>query len=534
MKLLSVIMTAHDCNMSYFDGVNVYYHKTERSKQLKRHAWDNNWEWANDIKSLWNVTPSEIDEIAVCLSYEVTVDDSKTPSDLITKQLFPAAPLSKLFLEESLWPIDHPNVWFMNHHYCHSLSTWMLTDQDPDISIVIDGLGDFKTWSVFKQNTLIDSGDVRDGFGSIGWCMRDTGYDLGITAKEYNDIAGKLMGLQSYGTLDQEYLKLLQQYNISQVCDIFSQELWNKYKGDKLIGNLTRLDWIKTVHHRMGEVLVEFFKHYADTADVISYSGGVAQNVIWNTELKKHFPNLVIPPHSSDEGLSLGALEWLRRKNNLPPFKLNNFPYIAGDVKPDTAPSLATIQKAAKLLADGKVIGWYQGEGEAGPRALGNRSILMDPRIINGRDKINKIKNRENFRPFGASVLKEHTTAYFDLTHDDEFMLYVAPVKTTEFEAITHVDNTCRLQTVGDRNPVFRLLLEEFYKLTGCPVLLNTSLNIAGKPIASYPQNAKDLFYNSALDHMFIGDEHFFKLGTSLNYRKRPKIKPVDLKNGSD
>jgi carbamoyltransferase len=534
MKLLSVMMTAHDCNMSYFDGEVVKYHKTERLKQKKRHAWDNNWEWANDIKSIWNVTPQEIDEIAVCLSYETDMTRADNPSDLITGKYFPATELNNLFLPESLWPLDHPNVWFMNHHFCHSLSTWMLSDQQPDVAIVIDGLGDFKTWSVFKRQHLIASGDIRNGFGSIGWSMRDTGYDLGITSKEYNDVAGKLMGLQSYGTLDYEYLEFLKKYDISQTLEIFSQDHWHTYKGDKLIGKLTLLDWIKTVHHRMGEVLVEFFKKYASPDDVIVYAGGVAQNVIWNTELKKHFPNLIIPPHSSDEGLSFGGLEWLRQKNKLPKFKLDNFPYVESDVAPSSTPELTTIQKAAKLLSEGKTVGWYQGHGEVGPRALGNRSILMDPRIVNGRVKINKIKNRENFRPFGASVLKECANTYFELDHDDEFMLYVAPVKTKEFEAITHIDNTCRVQTVGDRNPIFRQLLEEFYKLTGCPVLLNTSLNIAGKPIAGYPENAKELFWNSELDHMFIGNEHLFKLGKSLGYRKRPSIRPLGSKDDSN
>lgn len=480
-KLLAVNLLTHDCNISYYDGERLHYLKLERYENIKKYSYNNNWQWLHTIKQVWNIELSDIDEIAVHL------------------------PVAQ---EDNLWFLDHPNVHIINHHYCHALSTWMLTDQTPNVHIVIDGLGSMKTWSVYRNNQLVDSGDLSAG--SIGFAMRDIGYDLGITAAIPDDIAGKLMGLQSYGTLDQRYLEFLKQFDMSRISDIFSKEHWYFFKGDRLIGELTSLDWIKTVHTYMGQVLLEFFKKYASKDDVISYSGGVAQNVIWNTELKNYFPNLVIPPHSSDEGLSLGAIEWLRIKNNLPKFKLDNFPYVVQDQAPD-APTLDTIKQAAQLLAQGKTVGWYQGHGEIGPRALGNRSILMDPRIPQGRDIINAIKNRENYRPFGASALKEYADNYFDIKFDDDYMLYVTNVTSTALNAITHTDNTCRLQTVTDRNPVFRTLLEEFYKITGCPVLLNTSLNTAGKPIAGHLDNAKELFYNSAIDCMFIGNTVLIK-----------------------
>jgi carbamoyltransferase len=506
MKLLSVMFTAHDCNMTYYDGANVHYHKLERSKQIKRYAWEDHTTWIADLKNLWNVILSDIDEIAVCLTY--TNDPYNPLSELITTgSYFPSTDIRNVFSKDELWWLSHPNVTYLNHHYCHALSTWMLAD-NPDISFVIDGLGDARTWSVFKDDKLIDAGHIEN-VGSIGWAMRESGFDIGLQANHYNDIAGKLMGLQSYGSIDQGYLSILknQNYTIKDVYDIFSPENWISYKGDKLLAKLTKLDHIKTVHYFMEDVLVDFFKQYANPTDVISYSGGVAQNVIWNTKLRNHFPNIVIPPHSSDEGLSLGGLEFLRRKHNLPKFKLDNFPYVAGDCAPDTIPSLETIKYAAKLLAEGNTVGWYQGNGEVGPRALGNRSILMNPNILNGRDKINLIKNREHFRPFGASVLKDHVSEYFDTNLEDPFMLYVANTLKPGLESITHVDGTCRIQTVDDRNSVYKQLLEEFYALTGLPVLLNTSLNVAGKPIAGYPENARELFYNAKLDYMFIGNE---------------------------
>ena len=261
----------------------------------------------------------------------------------------------------------------------------------------------------------------------------------------------------------------------------------------------------------MGEVLVEFFKTYAKSNELISYSGGVAQNVIWNTELKKHFPNLLIPPHSGDEGLSLGAIEWLRKKNNLPKFELNNFPYSQSDVSPESFPTQETIKRTAKLLSEGKIVGWYQGNGEIGPRALGNRSILMDPRIAYGKEKMNFIKRRENFRPFGASVLKEYADQYFDMQGEDNYMLHVSKVLTEDLASITHVDGTCRIQTVDKNNVLFRKLLEEFFQLTGCPLLLNTSLNIAGFPLASYPEICVDIFKSTPIDSMVIGNKVYIK-----------------------
>ena len=170
-----------------------------------------------------------------------------------------------------------------------------------------------------------------------------------------------------------------------------------------------------------------------------------------------------------------------------------------------------TIKTAAKLLSEGKIIGWYQGNGEVGPRALGNRSILMDPRIRNGKEIINGVKNRENYRPFGASILAEHIKDYFDLNIKDDFMLFTNNFITKEFPAITHVDGTCRVQAVEKNNKIFRKLLDEFYNITGCPIILNTSLNINGKPIAGYPENAINLFETTSIDYMFIGNKIYSK-----------------------
>jgi carbamoyltransferase len=404
----------------------------------------------------------------------------------------------------------HKNMWFIGHHYAHSLSTWMLCDKIPNVSVVIDGIGDDRVWSVFKNDNLIAMGNPEGG--SFGGLMWGAGKWINITASNGNDIAGKVMGIQSYGNLNEGYLKYLQRFTYRQVLDVFCKDYWYEYKMDFLLGDLCRLDWVRTVHERCGQLIVDIFSDYADSSDIISYSGGVAQNVVWNTEIRKKFPNVIIPPHSGDEGLSLGAIEWLRKKNNLPKFKWDNFPYNQFDHAPSTIPSEEIIKTAAQFLSEGKIISWYQGNGEIGPRSLGNRCILMDPRIPNGKFLINKIKNRENYRPFGASILEEYALDYFDMQDNDPYMLYVANLKVSGLDSIKHIDNTCRVQTVSkNQNIFYRKLLEEFFKLTTCPILLNTSLNISGLPLAGYPEISLDMLNITSLDAAFIGNEYIYK-----------------------
>ena len=493
MKLLALRLCEHDSNFTYFDGTTLRYFKSERTSQIKHHGFSNVWEWRNVVKEIWDLDFEELDEIAIVFDPWV----HNLPLD--NEDFFPA-------IEYEFFPAKC-KVWRVSHHLAHSLSTWMLTDRDPDVSIVLDGYGDRdRSWTVFKNQQPVAHGSLEVN-GSFGTEMAQAGRYLGVKADVDLDLAGKVMGLQSYGTVNEAYLKEIKKYGVESAKDLFSLMSWFNFHGDVLVGNLQALDWIKTCHTQAGSSLLEFFKQYVNKDDLVSFTGGVAQNVIWNTELKSHFKNLVIPPHCADDGLSLGAIEWLRRRHNLPKFTLENFPFIQHDTTPAQEPSLNTIKETAKLLADGKTVAWYQGHGELGPRALGNRSILFNPTIENGRNIVNKIKNRETFRPFGASVLAEHKTELFDIEFDNPYMLFVGNTKASNLNSITHVDGTCRVQTVANDGSHFRLLLEEFYKLTGCPVLLNTSLNVAGRPIAGHPNDAVELYNQTGLDCLVIGDQ---------------------------
>lgn len=457
---------------------------------------------------MWNFKIEEIDEIAIDFDpskFMKNFSDYKkicNGNDLYYKIKDEENPFKQYGVK---------NIFHVNHHYSHALSTWMLEDNTnkPKTRIVIDGIGDGRTFTVFKNNKIIRVGKVENG--SIGLKMEWAGEWLNIKSQYTTDHSGKVMGIQSYGNIDDGFLNNLCRFGIDEVNEIFDINTWRQYKNDSLLPLLMPLDWIKTVHERIGDIIVEFFKEYVDKDDIVSYSGGVAQNVVWNTKLIKNFNNIIIPPHAGDEGLSLGGIEFLRIKNNLSSFTINNFPYSQNDYAPDALPSEETIKTAAKLLSEGKIIGWYQGNGEVGPRALGNRSILMDPRIHNGKEIINGVKNRENYRPFGASILAEHIKNYFDLNIKDDFMLFTNNFITKEFPAITHVDGTCRVQAVEKNNKIFRKLLDEFYNITGCPIILNTSLNINGKPIAGYPENAINLFETTSIDYMFIGNKIYSK-----------------------
>ena len=493
MKLLAVKVGLHDCNFCYYDGSKYHYHKSERKEQIKHHTYADLAECEEAIKNLWGITYNDVDEIATVFT------PKRYNMKEVPQNFFPS-------IDCEDFPSKTKTI-IVNHHYAHALSTYLLCDREPDVSIVIDGVGQGKTWSVYRDGKLIADGSEKE-LGSIGNHMSQAAFDLGITG-DINDVSGKLMGLQSYGKVNPEYLQYLNQFDIHKVNEIFSKDQWNPWD----IVRHPPINWIKTVHHRIGYVILDLFSKYIKETDLVTYSGGVAQNVIWNTQLKIKYPNLIIPPHCSDDGLTIGAMEFLRIKHNLPKLTLDNFPYSQTDEGVEE-PSEETINITAKLLSEGKIVGWYQGNGELGPRALGNRSILMDPRLPGGREKMNNIKRREQYRPFGASVLKEYTTEYFNTpteTFDNPFMLYVAVTKGIDLSSITHVDATCRVQTVDDRNPVFRKLMEEFYKMTGCAVVLNTSLNLGGKPIAGYKDDALELFKTTDMDVMVIGNTIYKK-----------------------
>ena len=166
------------------------------------------------------------------------------------------------------------------------------------------------------------------------------------------------------------------------------------------------------------------------------------------------------------------------------------------------------LKKTAQLIADGNIVGWYQGKMEWGPRALGSRSILADPRKAEMKDILNKkIKHRESFRPFAPSILEEFVSEYFETDSPNPYMVMVVPIKKPEkIPAVTHIDGTGRLQSVNrDANPLYYDLIKEFYKITGIPVIINTSMNVMGEPIVNTPEEAYQMIIKTDMDFIILG-----------------------------
>jgi len=471
MKLLGLHISDHDANMSYFDGHRVRYHKLERSLQIKHYGTTSGIEFLSVLKN-WGVDLSSIDDVAVVIDDEY-INQFKNTFELEFERV--------------------------EHHYAHSLSVWPVTKQPVDVSFVFDGDGDYdRSFSIYNGNNLVHSKTNKE-CPSFGTLLETVAKTCGITGHEL-DLAGKAMGLKSYGLAD---LALLEQLKDSSLEDI--RTVVERFNG-------LPIDLLATLHRFAETKFPEYFIENTAPWHTASFTGGVSQNSVINGMLSKAYKDVVIPPHGGDEGLSLGCLEFLRLKHSLDSFDRTGFPYWQDDQQPDTDITVETLTKVSELLAQGKIVGWYQGHGEIGPRALGNRSILMDPRIKDGKDRLNlKVKHRENFRPFGCSVLEEQASKYFDLTEPSPYMLHVVNSKTQDFPAITHVDGTTRIQTVSDTSPLYRALLESFYQITDCPVLLNTSLNVNSRPIAGYVNDAMELFNNSEMDAVCIGGELFVK-----------------------
>lgn len=254
-------------------------------------------------------------------------------------------------------------------------------------------------------------------------------------------------------------------------------------------------------------------------------SGGYGLNCVANYKYLKKFPELkfYIDPVSHDGGTAIGLATWAwyQQAKSLESKKLStvylgtppDYNQLENFVN-DNPMTLADVTAAdvAKLLEEGNIVALFQGRSEGGPRALGNRSILFDPRNSQGKDIVNRVKMREWFRPFAGSVLVEDANEWFDMAGLEEspYMMYAVDVRADradQIPAVTHVDNTCRVQTVSkEDNPQYYVLIEEFKRLTGVPVLFNTSFNLAGQPLVETLFDALLTLFNSEIKYLYLPD----------------------------
>ncbi|HDL8008855.1 TPA: transferase, partial [Yersinia enterocolitica] len=345
------------------------------------------------------------------------------------------------------------------------------------------------------------------------------------------DCAGKLMGLAPYG---RENVINWQPFFLNSGKVILRNDWWINI--DPLLNTDPAhfknnfqyyADLAYWAQSKLEEALFYLFNHYYQLHPMknFAYAGGVALNATANEKLINgcNFDNLYIQPAAGDNGLSIGCCYygWLEvlKKERVKHIGSTFFGKNYNDIN-----VITELEKhndkieytycenieamAADSIASGQVIAWFQGESEFGPRALGNRSILADPRSAQMKDHINaNVKFREDFRPFAPAILHEEVQEYFHLDHDSDYMLFIAYVKEqyrTDLPSIVHVDGSARVQTVKkDINRKFHKLITSFFEQTKIPLLLNTSLNTKGMPIVETPKDAIDLFLSCGLDVLF-------------------------------
>lgn len=273
--------------------------------------------------------------------------------------------------------------------------------------------------------------------------------------------------------------------------------------------------------------MLKFLRNSVETQN-ICVSGGVALNSLAMGRLAREsgFENVYLHFSSGDSGIAIGAAAWGHAQNN--PFELtkstfNTDPYLGKHYTNSSILALLNqngisfttpsdlYMKVGSLIAAGKIVAWFQGRSEFGPRALGNRSLLADPRYINRRDHLNsRIKMREWFRPLAPSVISSEAVIYFKIDAQSPYMQFVWPVREfywSELPAITHANNMSRIQTVSESdNPRYFQLINAFREYSQCPMLLNTSFNTHGEPIVETPYDALQTFINSDIDCLVLED----------------------------
>jgi carbamoyltransferase len=442
-------------------------------------------------------------------------------------------------------------IIFPEHHISHAAHAFYTSPFEESAILTIDGVGEWSTTSYghASNDSVKITNDIRWPH-SLGLFYSAFTYFLGF---KVNEGEYKLMGLSSYGK--PKYYDLIME-NLIDVKEDGSIHLNMEYfafthdkvmtskKFSKLFGISPKTKDEKTlqIHFDIGssaqkvleDVILKMVNHIHTKTKMknLCIGGGVALNGVANYKILSEgpFENVHIPPSPGDAGSAVGAAQYLYYIHHKNPKNISDNTqsiiqnvYVGPsysneeiklfldteNISYESFDDTSLLQKTAQLIADGNVVGWYQGKMEWGPRALGNRSILADPRRTDMKDILNaKIKHRESFRPFAPSIMEEFVSEYFEMNIPSPYMLMVAPVKKPqEIPAVTHVDGTGRLQTVSkDSNKLYYNLINEFYKITGVPVIINTSMNVMGEPIVNTPEQAYSMILKTDMDCIVMGN----------------------------
>jgi carbamoyltransferase len=423
-----------------------------------------------------------------------------------------------------------------SHHLTHAAYGCFGSPFDEAVCLVVDGMGETGASGIFRYADGRVSEIVRHrGRESVGFyfgLLTDLcGFDQ-AKGEEW-----KVMGLAPFGERDPKLLgELRRLYKTDKSRLVFADETTVRDvigciqtcrppgEAGQAWADLARC--AQDVFEEMMQVLLAEAEAKGGSKNLV-LSGGCALNSSFNGKIlgRSGFAALHVPSAPADDGNAIGAALLAHAEDHadwMPPRRPMT-PYLGSRISGETVERIAEweprlkhlgagiVAETAKLLAAGNIVGWVQGRAEFGPRALGNRSILADPRPANAKDMLNaKVKLREPFRPFAPSILAEHGPDWFEDFQASPYMertLRFRADKRALVPAVVHVDGTGRLQTVtADANPRFRALIETFHALTGVPIVLNTSFNIMGKPILHSAEDALMMFYTTGLDAVVIED----------------------------
>ena len=481
---------------------------------------------------------------------------------------------------------DINKIYFSEHHLSHASSAFYPSPFKEAIVLTADGVGEWGTTTVAigKENELEILKEIQFPH-SLGLLYSAFTYYTGfkVNSGEY-----KLMGLAPYG--EPKYKKLITD-NLIDIKDDGSFKLDQSFfeystglkmtskRFSKLFGNKPRnpekekltqfhMDIASSIQEVTEDIMLRITNSLANEYNIknLCLAGGVALNCVANGKILRSgkFKNIWIQPAAGDAGGSLGAalglwhieLKKNRIINDRDSMKGSYLgpEYFQDEIEKKLKEVGANfevldedelIEKSSSALIEGKVIGWFQGRMEFGPRALGARSIIADSRSETMQKNLNlKVKYRESFRPFAPSVIREDVSKWFDLNCDSPYMLLVARVadkkcikmtkdeellfgidklniKKSEIPAVTHVDYSARIQTVHkETNPKYYKLLSEFKRKSGCPVLVNTSFNVRGEPIVNTPIDAFKCFMGTEIDILVIGNCYLNKESQDKSLKK--------------
>ena len=513
------------------------------------------------------ITPSEIHSVAFydksVLKFERLLDNYIA---VAPRGLFSFLDTIPKWLHKRLWIKNDitkllkgfkGDIIFPEHHISHAAHAFYTSPFDESAILTVDGVGEWTTTSFghAKNNSIKLTNDIRWPH-SLGLFYSAFTYFLGFRV---NEGEYKLMGLSAYGKPKYYDLILDNLIDVKKDGSIHLDMSYFAFHYDKVMTNdrFAKLFGIsprkkdekaEQIHLDIGasaqkvleDILLKMVNHVYEKFKMknLCLGGGVALNGVANYRILKEssFDNIHIPPSPGDGGSAVGCAQYLYHihHNNQRIVEKDMGKIIRENVYVGTSyhdekitefldskkisyeklERIELLKKTAQLIADGNIVGWYQGKMEWGPRALGCRSILADPRKAEMKDILNeKIKHRESFRPFAPSILEEYVSEYFEIDRSSPYMLIVVPVKKPEkIPAVTHVDGTGRLQTVNkDANPLYYDLISEFYKITGIPVIINTSMNVMGEPIVNTPEQAYQMIVKTDMDCIVMGNNLIYR-----------------------